>query len=127
MGLFSKAPRCPPMTACISCRNYFEPRHDDKFAEYCFECRKPRKERQDKIDLVTEWAQENYEKLEPKAKKWREQRDKVCKKMFSKHLETIRRQQEAMQPMPSHLQGQAYGSSSPLLGMLGGAAYRWPR
>lgn len=69
MGWFRRK-KCVPVSICIECRVHFEPRRNDSWAEYCFECRKPHKDRADRVELVKKWAVANYEKLEPQAKKW---------------------------------------------------------
>lgn len=104
-----KREKCRPVSVCAACRVHFEPRPDDKWPMYCFECRKPHKERADRVGLVKEWAEANYEKLEPQAKKWKAKRDAALQAHFVKL-------QEQMRPQQSHTTG--YGNYADYLGGL---------
>ena len=91
MGWFSKKPTCPEIAVCAACGVHYDPRKGEQWFMYCTGCRKPHKERQDRIDLVKDWACANFEKLEPQAKKWR-------KKTNENFSEAFRSQQGALRP-----------------------------
>lgn len=102
-----KREKCKPVSVCVACGVHFDPRFDDRWPEYCFECRKPHKERQERLDLVCEWARANLDKLEPQAKKWRAKKDKANQKYYAKQQEMLRPQN----PYGQMMSGQSYGYS----------------
>ena len=67
--------RTKPHSVCKECRVHFEPTFGGRHPELCPTHRKPVVELEDRILLVCEWAKANWEKLEPDAKKWKEERN----------------------------------------------------
>ena len=55
----------PP--SCAECGVYFSPHTLTGFTDYCLEHAKSRYERAARIQVVTDWAKRNWEKLEPQA------------------------------------------------------------
>lgn len=62
---------CKKYSVCSECKVHFEPapNHEAKWGHLCPTHRKPVIERDRRIAAVMEWAQANWEKLEPEALK----------------------------------------------------------
>lgn len=108
-------PVCEEATFCITCGLHYKPRpYDEEFPSYCANCRKPHKERADSIALVKQWAEANFEKLEPRAKKWKTEKDRAWSEANAAELQM----REKMRPQAAQMMG--YGSE---LGHLFGGPY----
>ena len=68
----------PDYKICSECSVCFQPRQydDAEFVDLCSVHRKPKYELRERKKVVTYWAYENWEKLEPAAKKWQAAREK---------------------------------------------------
>lgn len=104
MNLFS--PKCNH-TTCKTCGNVFDPIGIEKrWADLCYQCRKPVMERDRRKDVVISWAITNWEKLEPQAL----EENKAQTEAYSSALNAFSKNQESNNQLTSSgLSGMAYG------------------
>ena len=94
MKWFNNAKPEPDRQVCQECYVVFDPRHNERFNNFCTRCAAPLIEKQDRIAVVVAWASENWEVLESLALEDQKKKKLPDAEVRDKRVVELMRQQQ---------------------------------